>query len=169
MDEEYIIDQLEENQKSFKALLGNVNAEVVNWKPAPDKWNLLEIVCHLLDEEREDFRTRVKSVLEDPKQPLPQFDTLKWVVDHEYGKQDYYHKLLTFLAEREESVKWLRSLDQPRWDNVHRHPKLGKMSARLFLNNWLAHDYLHIRQINKNKYLYLQEHSGISLKYAGPW
>jgi hypothetical protein len=169
MDQDYIIDELEENQKTFKALLGKVSAELINWKPAPDKWNLLEIVCHLYDEEREDFRTRVRSVLEDPRKPLPRFDTHQWVIDHEYSKQDYFHKLLTFLTERDESVRWLRSLDEPPWDNVHHHPKLGKMSAELFLNNWLAHDYLHIRQINKNKYLFLREHASTKLDYAGDW
>jgi hypothetical protein len=169
MDQDYIIDQLEENQKTFKALLGNVTTELINWKPAPDKWSLLEIICHLYDEEREDFRARVRSVLENPRKSLREFDTHKWVIDHEYSKQDYYHKLLTFLTEREESVNWLRSLEEPKWGNVHRHPKFGKMSAELFLNNWLAHDYLHIRQINKNKYLFLREQITTKLDYAGTW
>jgi DinB superfamily len=169
MDQEYVINQLEENQKVFKALLGNIPSELIHWRPMPDKWNLLEIVCHLYDEEREDFRTRVRSVLENPRKPLPQFDTHKWVIDHDYGKQDYYHRMLSFLTEREESVQYLRSLEEPRWDNAYKHPKLGKMSAGLFLNNWLAHDYLHIRQINKNKYLFLLENSRTSLGYAGPW
>jgi hypothetical protein len=43
------------------------------------------------------------------------------------------------------------------------------MSARLFLHNWLAHDYLHIRQINRLKFAYLKAHSDISLDYAGAW
>ncbi|MBS0000143.1 MAG: DinB family protein [Cyclobacteriaceae bacterium] len=169
MDPEYIIDQLEENQKSFKALLGNVSMDLINWKPGPEKWSLLEIVCHLYDEERDDFRTRVKSVLEHPRKQFPKFDTHRWVIDHEYSKQDYYHKLLSFLAEREESVNWLRSLEVPNWQNVHVHPTLGKMSAELLLNNWLAHDYHHIRQINNNKYLFLKEHVKTSLRYAGEW
>jgi hypothetical protein len=169
MEPENIIDLLEQNQYTFKALLKDISHELIYWKPAPDKWCLLEILCHLYDEEREDFRTRVKSVLEDPRKPLPKIDPLRWVTDHEYMKQEYLHKLLSFLTERQKSVEWLRSLKIPDWENTYQHPQLGPMSAFLFLNNWLAHDFLHIRQINKNKYLFLKAHVSTSLDYAGNW
>jgi len=169
MNEKQIIDHLEHNAVVFKSLLETVPETMYRWKPGPDKWSLLEIVCHLYDEEREDFRTRVKLTLEDPGKPLPLFNPLQWVTEREYAKQDYFFKLLDFLTEREKSIEWLRSLREPAWDNSFKHPKLGPMSARLFLNNWLAHDYLHIRQINKNKYLYLKEHVKTSLDYAGNW
>jgi hypothetical protein len=169
MTPENIIDLLEENQLAFKALLKNVSQGMIYWKPAADKWCLLEIICHLYDEEREDFRMRVQSVLEDPGRPLPKIDPLKWVSDHEYMKQEYLHKLLSFLTERQNSVEWLRSLEVPAWENTYQHPKLGPITAHLFLNNWLAHDYLHIRQINKNKYLFLKTHVATSLDYAGNW
>ena len=74
-----------------------------------------------------------------------------------------------FLNEREESIQWLETLTNPPWDNAHLHPKLGPMSASLFLNNWLAHDYLHIRQITKLKYDRLKAISGENLDYAGNW
>ena len=43
------------------------------------------------------------------------------------------------------------------------------MSAKLFLTNWLAHDYLHIRQIIRYQYHYLKESTAIDLGYAGNW
>jgi len=43
------------------------------------------------------------------------------------------------------------------------------MSASLFLSNWLAHDYLHIKQIIALKYKFLEQFSGVSIKYAGDW
>jgi hypothetical protein len=73
------------------------------------------------------------------------------------------------LAEREQSVKWLQSLTNPKWDNVHEHSKFGKMTAKMFLSNWLAHDYLHIRQITKLKYDYLKQLTNEDLDYAGNW
>jgi len=169
MDEKAIVEQLEKNIPVFKYLLEEVPDHIYHWKPAPDKWNLLEILCHLYDEEREDFRTRVRLTLENPEQALPTFNPLNWVTEREYSKQDYFHKLLAFLSERQNSVNWLRSLESPNWRNAYQHPKFGPMSARLFLNNWLAHDYMHIRQINKNKYLYLKEHVKTGLEYAGNW
>jgi hypothetical protein len=164
-----VIKALSNNANTFKAMLSGAPVEIHRWKPAPDKWCLLEISCHLYDEEREDFRARVKHVLFSPELPMPKIDPLSWVSERRYMEQDYENKISAFLSEREESVKWLQSLDNPNWKNAYNHPKVGPISAEFLLANWLAHDYLHFRQITRTKYLYLKEHSGMSLDYAGEW
>jgi hypothetical protein len=169
MNPEIIIKKLLENKDVFQYLLENVPAEEIKWSQGPDKWNLLEIICHLHDEEIEDFRMRVKCVLEDPNTPPPSFDPLIWVTERNYKGQDYQQILNKFLTERDNSILWLESLEKPRWENTYQHPKLGPMSAYLFLTNWLAHDYLHIRQIIRLKFDYLKEMSEQSLNYAGNW
>lgn len=169
MDYNYIIDNLNYNKDVFKKLLScNIKTEYL-WKASSDKWCLLEIVCHLYDEEREDFRTRVKYTLETPELAAPPIDPIGWVTSREYIKQDYLSMLNKFLEERVNSIKWLRSLESPDWDNAYKHPKFGPMSAKMFVTNWLAHDYLHIRQIIKLKLDYLKNISGESLIYAGEW
>ena len=164
-----IISSLKNNKETFRQLLGNATDDQIYWSQEPGKWCLLEIVCHLHDEEIEDFRTRVKSVLEDPYQSPPPIDPVGWVKEREYRKQDYERVLGKFLKERDSSINWLESLKDPAWGNTYLHPKLGPMSALLFLANWLAHDILHFRQIIRLKYDYLREMSGISLDYAGRW
>lgn len=164
-----MIDELARNRDVFKSLLMNISREEYLFKPTPEKWCLLEIVCHLYDEEREDFRARVKQVLADPEKLLLPIDPVGWVVEREYLKKDYTEMLQKFLYEREESVEWLQSLASPQWSNTVIHPKLGPLSAWLFLTNWLAHDYLHIRQVIKLKYDYLKTQSGEDLLYAGNW
>ena len=169
MNHSAIIHQLTHNLEVFKSLLSEQSKEVYLWKPYPDKWCLLEIVCHLYDEEREDFRARVKHVLENPELPLPSIDPAGWVKERKYMEQDYEEKLDAFLKERKQSAGWLQSLDNPGWTNAYMHPKFGEMPAQLFLANWLAHDYLHFRQITGLKYQYLRAHSEESLDYAGAW
>lgn len=164
-----ITQQLAGNQKIFDALLSDTPETLYRWRPAPDKWSLLEILCHLYDEECEDFRARVHHVLEHPDQPMPPFDPVGWVTDRHYAAQDFNERLDAFLTTRSQSVRWLQSLSDPNWDNVYEHPSLGPLSAKLFLANWLAHDYLHIRQINRVKYEYFREQSGLDLSYAGTW
>lgn len=164
-----IIQELSKNREIFKILLTGQSREEYLWKQNRNKWCLLEIICHLYDEEREDFRARTKSVIETPGKSLVAFDPLGWVKDRNYLEKDYEPTLTSFLLEREHSVNWLRSLESPEWNNEHNHPKLGPMSAKLFLSNWLAHDYLHIRQIIKLKFDYLKEITGESLNYAGDW
>jgi hypothetical protein len=169
MNHQMAIKALESNAATFKAMLSGVPKEIYLWKPAPDKWSLLEIICHLYDEEREDFRARLKSTLLSPEQPWPPIDPLKWVVERKYPEQDYENKIMAFLNERADSIRWLGSLVNPDWNNSYVHPKVGPVKAELLLANWLAHDYLHFRQITRTKYLYLREHAGVPLDYAGIW
>lgn len=169
MDYNKIITELERNKDVFSKLLSELPKAQYLWKANSEKWCLLEICCHLHDEEREDFRTRTKYVLETPELPLPTFDPVKWVKDRAYIQQDYDRVMNNFLKEREKSVKWLQSLSNPKWDNAFNHPKFGKMTAELFLTNWLAHDYLHMRQILKLKFDYLDQLTKEPLSYAGNW
>ncbi|MFH4964714.1 DinB family protein [Gaetbulibacter sp. M235] len=139
------------------------------WRPQPNKWCLLEIVCHLLDEEREDFKARVKHTLELPNEVMKGINPEGWVVERNYIAQNYNEKVLEFLQERGKSVAWLSNLNNVQWENIYKHPKLGDLSAKLFLVNWLAHDYLHMRQIIRYKYEYLKDHIDIDVQYAGSW
>lgn len=164
-----IIKQLQNNRLVFEDILKNENEALILWKQAPEKWCLLEIVCHLNDEECHDFRFRAQWVLEKPNQTPPPIDPVGWVTNHDYINRDYRTMLNTFLSERDKSIIWLKSLKNVNWDNAFEHSKLGRLTARHFLVNWLAHDYLHIKQILKLKYDYLQNTSRENLDYAGIW
>ena len=66
-----IIDELAKNRSTYETLLRDVSDEEALWKQQSDKWSLLEIVCHLYDEEREDFRARTQHVLGIPNEIMP--------------------------------------------------------------------------------------------------
>ena len=151
MNHTFIIGKLEANSETFKTLFSFLGKEEYLWKPNPGKWCLLEVACHLYDEEREDFRARLNHTLESPNEKLPSIDPAGWVESRKYREQNFEIKVNNFLEERKNSVKWLNSLKKPKWENVYHHPKFGEFSAEMFLVNWLAHDYLHIRQINRDK------------------
>ena len=169
MNSETIIAKLADNKEVFAGLLKNKSRTEYLWKPKENKWCLLEIVCHLYDEEREDFRTRVKQTLEKPGTPPPPIDPVNWVHQRKYLEQDYKEMVEKFLEERVKSVEWLHSLQQPDWSNSYQHPELGSLSAEHFLTNWLAHDILHFRQIITLQYHYLKGSTDIDLIYAGSW
>ncbi len=153
----------------FLAIFRGLPSEFVKWKANPKDWSILEIICHLIDEEVEDFRARVRHALENPHAPLVPIDPQGWIVDRNYVEQDFQTAVEKWGQEREESIKWLKSLSGPKWDNAIDHPQLGKITAQSFLHNWLAHDYHHIRQINNLRYSYHKQNSGDPLTYAGKW
>ena len=115
------------------------------------------------------FVPRVRVTLETPGTTPPGINPPAWVTERKYLEQDYEQVLERFLQERSDSIDWLRSLKHPNWEQGYEHPKLGFLSAGFFLSNWLAHDYLHIRQITRLKYDYLGAMSGIDVAYAGNW
>lgn len=164
-----IIEQLQKNKTVFYNLLKDEKEAKFLWRPSPDKWNLLEIICHLYDEERDDFRFRVQWVLNTPYEIPPPIDPHGWVKKHNYIEQDYKTMLDKFIIERAQSIIWLTSLEHANWNNSFEHSKLGILTAKHFLVNWLAHDYLHIKQILKLKFDYLKYQSEESLDYAGVW
>jgi hypothetical protein len=169
MNPDQVIRSLAKNLDLFKAQLHDKPNEEYTFKPSPDKWSMLEVACHLVDEEKEDFKIRVEYVLDDPTQPLPKFNPVYWVQSRNYSGQNFDDKVEELLNERTKSITWLESLQDPQWDNTYNHPTLGPMSAGLFLANWLAHDYIHIRQLNRLAYEFHQHQSDIDLSYAGNW
>ena len=164
-----IAEQLQKNKLVFQSLLENVPRELILWRPRPDKWCLLEIICHLYDEEQLDFRFRAKWVLKKPNTLPPPFNPLDWVKENKYMEQNYNDMLERFIKERDASINWLKSLQNPKWDSFYTHSKLSKVTAKHYLDNWLAHDYLHIRQIIKQKFDFLNSQTNENLEYAGVW
>ncbi len=164
-----VIQRLAANKLVFQQLLESKSSEEYLFKPNQNGWCLLEVVCHLLDEEVEDFRARVGQILVTPDLPLTPIAPHKWPEERNYLQKDFDYTLHTFLAERQNSVEWLSALKSPDWSQTVDHPEVGPRSAKKFLVNWLAHDYHHIRQINSMNHAFLKNSSGDDLTYAGKW
>lgn len=169
MEITHIIDCLAENKLVFKALFERVPKPMYKWKVSEDKWNILELLVHLYDEEIEDFRFRTSFALANNEELLPAINPEGWVKERKYNNRDYKEVLKLFLDAREESILWLNNLRTPDWSMTAKHPEYGSISAQFFLENWLAHDYLHIQQLNRMKYQYFRiMKSNVDLNYAGP-
>ena len=165
----YFIKNLSQNKFVFEKLLAGRTIEEYTYRQSENKWCLLEILCHLYDEELKDFRTRVKHVMEFPGSNPPSIDPVSWVKERKYMEQDYNEVLNKFLIERDKSVNWLQSLKSPEWKNSFEHETLGTLTSEHFLFNWLGHDYLHFRQITHLLFNLAQQKTGNNLNYAGNW
>ena len=170
VDLTFFISRFSANAEAIAALLSGVSDEQARWKPSREEWSMLEVVNHLYDEEREDFRTRVDYTLHRPEADWPPIDPEGWVVERAYQQRDPATSLEGFLRERRASVTWLAGLQNPGWDSTHHHPDLGSLTAGEVLGAWLAHDHLHLRQLNQLHWQYLSQHLAPgSLDYAGGW
>jgi hypothetical protein len=169
MQLEYFIDRLGKNCGVFEGLVRGITAEQARWRPAPDKWSMLEVINHLYDEEREDFRQRLELTLADPAQPWPPIDPRNWVTERAYNERELNASLDNFFAERKKSIAWLSQLSSPQWENLNEGPN-GRLSAGDLMASWMAHDFLHIRQLTRLHWQYVGAIADpFKTAYAGPW
>ncbi len=169
MDIQNYIEHLSNNANAIHAMAQNVSDEQACWKPDAESWSLLEVINHLYDEEREDFRAHLQDVLQDPILPWSPIDPQGWVTERRYQERDFETSVESFLLERVASLAWLKSLDNPDWQAAYDLP-WGKLTAGDLLASWAAHDLLHLRQLNELRYAYLyQAAAPFSVKYAGDW
>lgn len=162
--------QLTASAQSIVALVQSASPDQARWKPTPEAWSILEVINHLCDEEREDFRQRVDYCLHRPTQAWPPIDPQGWVTARGYNQRDPAQSLADFQRERTASIDWLKSLSQPNWESAYDHPRIGRMTAGVMLGAWVIHDHLHIRQLNELHWQYLATQTlQASTDYAGGW
>jgi hypothetical protein len=156
--------------EAMPALVADVARDEAAWKPAPTAWSILEVIGHLVDEERHDFRQRLQLLLQDPKRAWPPIDPEGWVREKNFNARELSDLVGEFAAERERSVAWLAALGAGNWAHTYRHPTAGDITATALLHAWAAHDLLHLRQIAGIRFARLQQLADpATLDYAGRW
>ena len=141
------------------------------WKPDTVTWSVLEVVCHLADEEAEDFPVRVFSSLEDPSKEWPGIDPEGWAISRRYQHSDLESELARFTELRVGNIEKLRAMQIPDWSSTMKHPSFGDMVASDLLAAWCAHDALHLRQLAKRLHQLADRDAGVhsTTRYAGTW
>lgn len=158
----------------LRPLVENLSAEESRWRPSSADWSVVEVLRHLLDEEREDFKVRLGHVLRDPPEPWPPIDPVGAAASRGYRERALRPVLRDFELEREASVAWLRGLLDASppidWSVAHVHPKFGPIHAGDLLAAWAAHDLLHLRQITRRLFEMLAARGEpYRVGYAGEW
>jgi hypothetical protein len=157
------------NAEVIRTLVVGLTPAEARFQPLPESWSVLEVICHLYDEEREDFRPRLDTILHRPAEKWAPIDPEGWVTTRRYNERDLSEALNGFLVERDKSLAWLRKLTVPNWEAEYMAP-FGVIRAGDMVASWVAHDMLHIRQLVELRYgriLSLTE--PYAVRYAGEW
>lgn len=170
-DSDALIGRLARFGHALPAVVRCFSSNDVLWRPDPKSWSVLEIVCHLADEEVEDFPTRVFLTLEDPAKDWPGIDPQGWAVSRDYQSRDLKGELARFVDLRSQNIEQLVALKNPDWSSTKEHPRFGPMVASDLLAAWCAHDALHLRQISKRLFQLAIRDGGddSTTEYAGTW
>lgn len=168
MDPDSLIARLEQQGEALARTFVDVPPDELRWKPADDRWSMLEVLGHLCDEETGDFRVRIRMTLEGAGE-WPSIDPEGWVRERGHANGDPAALLETFTRERAASVAWLRSLGEVDWSASYEHPQLGTLAAGDLLAAWVAHDLLHLKQVLGLRVERLRVDAvPFSIRYAAP-
>ena len=122
-------------------------------RPAPAEWAPVEIVCHLRDEEAEDFGARLRVVVEGGQRFTP-IDPERWATDRRYLEDDGPRALAAFRERRAASLVFLQGIAQARPELAParltrrvEHRRSGGLSGLDILAAWVEHDRLHLAQL----------------------
>lgn len=153
----------------IRALTANASQTEAQIKPTPETWSLLEALCHLLDEEREDFREHLDFILNPQDREWHPIDPQGWVASRRYNEQNFEEVRAAFFEERRKSLDWLIDLADADWDRSCDSP-FGPFSAAEMFASWVAHDNLHIRQMVELQRARIERITQpLNIAYAGDW
>jgi hypothetical protein len=166
---ETLFHELNHSTEMIRALLAGISQEEAQVKPMPDAWSILEVTCHLYDEEREDFCEHLDFILNRQNEEWHVIRPQEWVTERKYNQQNFDEMQGKFFAERTKSLEWLKGLEKADWDKTYTS-QFGTMPAGEMFASWIAHDNLHIRQLVELRRARIEQIAQpYSVLYAGDW
>jgi uncharacterized damage-inducible protein DinB len=167
MQPEVFVQELAGAPAIVRALVADLPAAYLHVRPAPDQWSIRDVLCHLADEERYDFRALLGALLRG--EPWPKNHPSREQALAEYARANPAVALADWAAERAISLDWLRGLATADWE-ASLAARWGTLRAGDVLVSWAAHDAHHMRQIVRLRYARLETLADpYGLEYAGEW
>jgi hypothetical protein len=169
MELDHFMVRLKASAPRIRAVIERVSDEQVRWKPPPDSWSILEVICHLRDEQREDFRVFLDFTRHRPGEPRPRIAPQKWVTERKHKEQELGLALQESLTARLSSLDWHQGLTSPDGEVTYEAP-WGKTRAGDIFAARAAHDILHLRPLVRLHWAYTMARvEPYKVDYAGDW
>lgn len=168
MDFEHLKHLLAYHTEIIRLLTADVSPEQAQWKPDADTWSIVEIINHLCDEEREDFRPHLDIALHKQEEGWGCISPFAWVKERRYNERDLETSVQNFLAERHASLAWLDTLESPHWEVSMPASWNDNIRAGDIFASWVVHDLWHIQQLTQIRRAYtIAQVAPYSAVYAG--
>lgn len=132
----------------LKAALKGVSKKIATTRPAPGKWSILEIVCHMRDMEAEAYLGRYRRMLAEDNPSLPDIDGDAIAIERDYRSQSLAGVVREWSKLRKESLKLLKKVRGGQWERIGTHETAGPFSVAAFVQRHaVGNDEAHLGQI----------------------
>jgi hypothetical protein len=137
---------------TLKEALRGVPRKLLLFTPAPGKWSILEILCHLRDMEREAYLERYTRILAEPEPKLPDVNGDALAIERDYRGQKAAEVLRDWMRLRRESLRLLRKSKPEQWRRAGVHETMGRVTIdELVARHAVGNDAAHLAQIDAIK------------------
>lgn len=142
-----LIDILRIDGDRWRALASGLDRALLARPPAPGEWSALQCLGHAADTEAFVFTARIRAI-RDGRPELPSYDpdTQATPITETTDPAALAERLAT---QRRDSLALLATLHDEDLDRGSRHLELGPVTMRELLNEWAAHDMMHIVQAER--------------------
>lgn len=142
-----LIDVLRIDGDRWRALATGLDRALLARPPAAGEWSALQCLGHAADTEAFVFGARIRAIREGrPELPTYDPDAQASPITDATDPTAIADRLST---QRRDSLALLATLHDEDLDRTSRHLGLGQVTMRELLNEWAAHDLMHIVQAER--------------------
>jgi hypothetical protein len=134
------------------AITGAAGAEL-DYVPAPGKWSIRQILCHLADSEAV-VVDRFRRVIAEDNPTLMAYDQDAWARNLDYSRRKISHALETFRRTRGDNFELLKELPEEAFGRMGTHSELGPVSLLQLLRTYAEHAEVHSTQLKEVRQAY---------------
>lgn len=149
MDRHELLELYSRAYNDLITALDEIPKNIWQFKPAPNKWNVQEIIIHIADSEANSF-CRARKIICEPGSSIFSYDENVWAVKLDYHSQSIDDSLELFKQLRAMTYSIIKGLPESTWKNFIIHPDNGKMTLDDWLKVYAEHAQVHINQIKRN-------------------
>ena len=145
-----IIQTLEQQIENSLSLLRTIPSDKANFRYAPDKWSVKQLLGHLIDSERI-FSYRALSFARNDQTPLPGYEQNDYVREADFDSRNLADMVEEYATVRRATIQLYRPLNETEW---LRHGKANEndVSVRALAYIIAGHE-LHHMDLLRSRYL----------------
>jgi len=123
--------------------------EMWQFRSAPDRWTIHEIIVHIADSEANSY-VRCRRLIAEPGSSVLGYDENVWARELRYHAQSTDAALELFKSLRRSSHALIMDLPESVWSNTVTHTESGVMTMDDWLDTYARHIPDHIEQMQAN-------------------
>ena len=145
------IDNIARGPETIAKAVEGLNSGALRYKPAPDKWCILEIVAHLADVEIVQGH-RLRQALAEPQPSFAPMDQEAWAAHLGYAETPVEDSLEAFRVARKANLRLLRRISEGDLNKGGFHLELKRvLTVAEIIQRLAVHDPNHLGQIERVK------------------